>query len=163
VTRSATSSAGHLLNTTCHNDMSKCKYDVTSVLNTLIISISNTMDKIVKCEYVTEDSYIGYKITTSKNKIISLLIDSDEGDYGVEIYFRKKEISDNNFTPFIGATIKNVKFGNTLINTHYFGARNIIIKTNRGNIRILIYNEHNGYFAHKYKATYNDKTVDDHL
>jgi hypothetical protein len=116
---------------------------------------------IVSCEYLRDVeqyrwdgsvSFLGYKITTSKNEYIGLYISSDTmccEDFGAELYFRGIVVECNSI---VGSIVKDIKFDYDSLNTEEYQSTNIIIETNRGTIKLLIYNEHNGYYSHEYIA-----------
>jgi hypothetical protein len=112
---------------------------------------------IVSCEYGRKNGYMGYTITTSKNETISLLISSGEiccEDFGANLYFRGIEEGDD-CSSVVGSIVKDVKFDYK--SRGEYQSTNIIIETNRGTIKLLVYNDHNSYYPHAYIARFNGR------
>ena len=98
------------------------------------------------------ESYEGVTIITDKQKIY-LGISSGQcccEDYG---YIT----SEDDYTDYIGAEIKNVYVTDTLMNSidldmddfdYGGGAIFINIETNKGTLQFVAYNAHNGYYGH---------------
>lgn len=92
----------------------------------------------------------GYKVTTNKQQIL-VGIRSGQScceDFG---YF----MTNDNTEDFIGATLRDVRLTNTLLqvtdfNKEYSGNVMFVnFETNKGTLQFVAYNDHNGYYGHE--------------
>jgi hypothetical protein len=88
--------------------------------------------------------WMGYKIIMSDpNKNITFKIENS--GYCCEKWGIHTE---NKLDKFIGAKYYSIKIGNIKIDGDDMSIIDITINTNRGNIVLQLYNQHNGYYAH---------------
>lgn len=94
--------------------------------------------------------YDGVEITTNKQKI---LIGIDDGQQCCEEYGYIS--SNDNYEDFIGAEVRNVKITDTALKTidmpylYEGGCIFVTLETSKGDLQLVMYNEHNGYYGHK--------------
>jgi hypothetical protein len=122
-------------------------------------------EKIEKIEEITEEwqdpevswnktTFEGYSITTSE-QVIKILIDSSRScceNYGYLC-------SEQDPTEFIGATLWEIRISDSTTkqyvidtleseNVPIASAQFVDLHTDRGVLQFVVYNEHNGYYAH---------------
>lgn len=118
--------------------------EITDVENIL----PNGSDRYNTCD--------GYKIKTDKQEIL-LLISNGQSCCEQWGYF----ISNDDFKDFIGATITEIKAGDTnlnltkLVDTYDGDSAFVNIETNKGTLQFVAYNSHNGYYGHSYYIVSN--------
>ena len=109
--------------------------------------------KIISVEEFSENGREGYKVST-KHISVRVLIDSFQSCCESWGYIS----SDDDFTPFIGAILKEVKLTDVALNqqvvddTGYYdeggGIQFVDFVTSRGTFQLAVYNAHNGYYGH---------------
>lgn len=109
--------------------------------------------KIISVEEFSENGMEGYKVST-KHISVRVLIDSFQSCCESWGYIS----SDDDFTPFIGAILKEVKLTDVALNqqvvddTGYYdeggGIQFVDFVTSRGTFQLAVYNAHNGYYGH---------------
>ena len=115
--------------------------------------------------YENTNEYFYLKIKTNKQEIF-FGISNDRlccETYGIKILFNEQKIDNNNkdfnkddLKYFIGFIINKIIILPDSEYNDYYGDINIQLQTNNGNITICLYNEHNGYYPHDYKISYNN-------
>ena len=109
--------------------------------------------KIISVEEFSENGMEGYKVST-KRISVRVLIDSFQSCCESWGYIS----SADDFTPFIGAILKEVKLTDVALNqqvvddTGYYdedgGIQFVDFVTSRGTFQLAVYNAHNGYYGH---------------
>ena len=109
-------------------------------------------------KYVQSDGWIGYEVITC-GQTISLCI----GDYQLccEEYGAECEQCDQ-LAQFIGAGVLEVRWTYDKDLPRSDSSAGVEISTNRGLLRLWVWNEHNGYYPHQVQARWlgNEETTD---
>ena len=113
-------------------------------------------------------SYEGYEIRTTRQQIHVLI---ESGQLCCEEYGSKIELPQwmTSLDQLVGAKLIRVYWGKDLkpfTTTQYGGDWNaccIIVDTNKGRIKIILYNYHNGYYPHRYRVSWKNYESEDTL
>ena len=114
-----------------------------------------TKEKILNIEdYAFCEDYIGYRITTN-NRIIEVLIDNEQQCCEGWGYM----CSEDDVTTFVGGDLLSFDVVNDMLEVKefpklcsYLEAEECIFinfKTSKGDLQIVVYNSHNGYYGHE--------------
>lgn len=125
----------------------------------------NTTEKILAIREVVIDGYEGYLIITDKQEI-ELGIQAGQDCCERFGYF----MSEDNISEYIGANLIGIELTDTALNEAAMEAEQlhspdwiyeggimfVDIKTDRGVLQFVAYNEHNGYYGHdaRVKSTF---------
>lgn len=116
--------------------------------------ICNTITDI---QEVDDSGWTGYRVLTAKQVV---LLQIDTCQTCCEYFGARTEPEDPK--EFVGAVVTDVRWGAEKkgIDDEYSGEASVEIQTSEGLLRLVVFNEHNGYYPHEIEASwlgYRDK------
>jgi hypothetical protein len=119
------------------------------------------MERIIKIEEFEESNpeYMGYCIHTDEQQIL-ILVSTGQGCCESTGYV----CSEENLDDFIGADIIDIEITDTALNSRVLersetfegGVMFLNVKTTKGVLQFVVYNDHNGYYGHDAKIISRD-------